>query len=94
MLVFETKQHFFQYKIWLLFLWNALLLIFSVQVNPAITFLGLLVLSDPYFRRQEKLFADKIRSAIEVDDRLYFLSKNPRVRNPKSTKVDYDKIGA
>lgn len=51
MLVFETKQHFFQYKIWLLFLWNALLLIFSVQVNPAITFLGLLVLSDPYFRR-------------------------------------------
>lgn len=57
-LVFEARLHFFQYKVMMLIIWNALLLLFSVQVNPAITFLGLVALSEPYFRRQEKLYAE------------------------------------
>jgi len=51
LLIFETKMHYFQYKLLALLLANAVLILFSVQVNPIATFLGLVLLSDPYFRR-------------------------------------------
>jgi len=44
-------MHYFQYKLLALLLANAVLILFSVQVNPVVTFLGLILLSDPYFRR-------------------------------------------
>lgn len=56
-LVSESKLHFFQYKIMMMVIWNGLLLTFSIQVNPAISFLGIVALSEPYFKRQEKLYA-------------------------------------
>ena len=56
-LVSESKLHFFQYKIMMMVIWNGLLLTFSIQINPAISFLGIVSLSEPYFKRQEKLYA-------------------------------------
>ena len=51
LVAFETKVHYFQQKLAYLLFANAALILFSVQVNPVFTYLGLLLIADPYFKR-------------------------------------------
>ena len=63
---------------------NAILILLSVQINPIVSFIGLYVLFDPYFKRRERELKDTIQKNIANDDRLYFLGK---------AKPNYDLIG-
>ena len=67
-----------------LFVANAFLILFSVQINPITSFIGLYVLFDPYFKRREKELKENILKTIVNDDRLYFLCK---------AKPNYELIG-
>ena len=73
-MVIEEKLHFFQYKILLLLHINALLVLFSSEINPIISIIGIFIVFDTHLKNTEKTYKFEIEKAISMDERLYFIT--------------------
>ena len=81
LLIFESKMHFFQYKVLGLMLLNGFLILFSVQINPVATLVILHQITWLYFNKTEKMIEDKIIKAFKNDINLDFYDHNRHMAN-------------
>ena len=75
-LITDNRFHFFQYKLLMVQILNSILFLMSVEMNPLFTLPLLIFLTNPYWRRCEKLLEKEIEEACRSDTNMAFLYPN------------------
>ena len=79
MLIFESRMHFFQYKVLLRVLLNSLMIFMSVQLNPLYMGVLIRIVTAPWLNRQERKMKNEIEKALDSDYKIeYYAPKKNR----------------